>query len=206
MKTTRREGLNARTRQAERRVLPILKEAGHKTKPQPAALAGRCSSELHSPRGAGAMVVGVVPVRRDFPRNYDSARNMTRAELIEEWNRLVDADVSIARVHEWSDPLVRANETSEPLVMTGLQTLHGVTGSASGATLGDIARLRDAWLIDCDDYDADPVAWRRSRAQWTLRGLSRDHPDKAPAAALVFLREGILTEQEVQDAVSGNLR
>ena len=53
---------------------------------------------------------------------------MTRAELIEQWNRLVDGDVSRIRVHEWADPLVRANEASESLVMTGLQTLHGATG------------------------------------------------------------------------------
>ncbi len=130
---------------------------------------------------------------------------MTRAELIDQWDRLIDGDASSSRVHEWADPLARANETSEPLVMTGLQILHGATGNASGASLEDIARLRDAWLIDCGEYDADPVAWRRARAQWTLRGLSRDHPDKAPAAALVFLREGILTEQEVHDAVSGNM-
>jgi hypothetical protein len=130
---------------------------------------------------------------------------MTRAELIEQWNRFVDGEVSSSRVHQWADPLARANETSEPLVMTGLQTLYSVTANASGASVSDIARLRDAWLIDCEEYDADPVAWRRTRAQWTLRGLLRDHPDRVLAAALVFLREGILTEQEVDDAVAGTM-
>jgi hypothetical protein len=130
---------------------------------------------------------------------------MTRAELVEQWNRLVDGDVSSSRVHEWADPVARANETSEPLVMTGLQTLYGLTGTASEASPADIARLRDAWLIDCEEYDADPIAWRRTRAQWTLRGLSREHPDRAIAAASLFLREGILTEQDVQDALSGNV-
>ena len=55
--------------------------------------------------------------------------------------------------------------------MTGLQTLHGATRDGFEASLADLARLRDAWLIDCNEYDADPVAWRRTRAQWTLRGL-----------------------------------
>ncbi|HEY4346912.1 MAG TPA: hypothetical protein VGM80_04930 [Gaiellaceae bacterium] len=130
---------------------------------------------------------------------------MVRADLVEQWDLLIEGQASREQVHGWADPRPRAGETPDPLVMVGLQLLFGATGAASEASPSELSRLRDAWLADCAAYDADPAGWRRARAQATLRGLRRDHPDRAPEAALVFLREGILTEQDVREAVAGDV-
>lgn len=127
---------------------------------------------------------------------------MTRAELDEQWTMLVDGGTSRRAVHAWSDPRVRESEPSEPMVMNGLQLLHGATGATFERSPGELAKLRDAWRADCVAYDADPAEWRRTRAVWTLRGLSRDFPEKAPAAAAVFVREGILTVEEAGEALT----
>jgi hypothetical protein len=126
---------------------------------------------------------------------------MTRAELDERWTLFVDGQISRREVHDWADPHVRSAESLEPMVLTGLQTLHGATGAMSQLSVAEIALLLVAWRTDCIAYDADPAVWRRTRATWTLRGLHRDYPEKAPAAAAVFLREGILTDEEVRDVL-----
>lgn len=126
---------------------------------------------------------------------------MTRAELNERWTLLVDGSISSQEVHAWARRHIGRAEPSEPMVMTGLQTLHGATGAMADPAPAGIALLLDAWRADCIAYDANPVEWRRMRATWTLRGLSRDFPEKAPAAAAVFVREGILTDDEATDAL-----
>ncbi len=130
---------------------------------------------------------------------------MTRYELDERWTLLAEGGISRTEAHAWADSRLKGAEVFEPMVMTGLQTLHGLTGVSFEPSLAEIARLRDAWRIDCGEYDADPVGWRRERAIRTLRGLSRDYPEKAADAAAVFLREGILMDQDVSEATGRTL-
>jgi hypothetical protein len=126
---------------------------------------------------------------------------MTRAQLESHWLQLLDGQVSRAESHAWADPRRVVAEPSEPLVMAGLQILHTATGAEPAPLRTDLARLLEAWRADCAAYDADPPGWRRQNAIATLRGLNRDHPERAPAAALVYLREGILSEEEIRAAV-----
>jgi hypothetical protein len=121
---------------------------------------------------------------------------MTRSELEQQWTMLVDGRIERSELHTWSDPRAHAADTTDSMVMVGLQILHGATGTTFEPSLEEMARLLEAWRADCLEHDADPAAWRRALALATLRGLMRDHPERAPGAAAVFVREGILTGDE----------
>src|SRR3954453_8292693 len=126
---------------------------------------------------------------------------LTCDELEQRWRDLIEGRASPEDVREWTDPWVRGSTDLDPIVVLGLESLHGATGRNRADSSGEISRLFDEWLSERAQYDTAPVAWRHERIRRLLSGLSGEAPDKARAAAAVYVRRGWITEDAVAEMI-----
>ncbi|MFC9249474.1 hypothetical protein ACFT7S_37140 [Streptomyces sp. NPDC057136] len=106
-----------------------------------------------------------------------------RAEVAARWSALASGEVTREAVHAWAFPWVEGEgaftDFEEPLVLTGLQYLHGfdlcrdpgrphiVRHGTLGegewvASLDDIIGRFAHWQEQCALYDADPQGWSQA--------------------------------------------
>lgn len=101
---------------------------------------------------------------------------MRRAEVEEWWVAYAEARVTQEDVHTWADRRIRETDEMEPLALSGLEELHGLSGrNFKGPNMAISERLT-RWRDDCAAYDRDPEAFRRERMELARRGLGIDHP------------------------------
>jgi hypothetical protein len=62
----------------------------------------------------------------------------------------------------------------EPLVLSGLEDLHGLSGRNADGSTDAIMRRLTKWREDCAAYDRDPDGWSRERRRMSMEGLRAD--------------------------------
>jgi hypothetical protein len=94
-----------------------------------------------------------------------------RVEVEEKWVAFAEGRLAKADVHTWADRCLREVEETAPLVVHGLQDLHGLTGRNSGGATDAAARGLAKWREECAAYDRDPEGWTRQRVERAMNGL-----------------------------------
>jgi hypothetical protein len=103
----------------------------------------------------------------------------TRADVEERWQPLVEGRTSRNDVHAWAAPWAEFDPfDGQPLVETGLQSLHGfdltsdpdrpsmLTHGGDGAYVHSDATIAAGLVRSkryCAEHDADPEGWRQRR-------------------------------------------
>ncbi len=140
----------------------------------------------------------------------------TRTEVADCWKKLIAGEISREEAHSWSMRWVEGNHGADttpldPIVSLGLHYLHGfdITESlieadkltqhgwestrAYQATPADIESFFTHWCEQGALFDVDAEAWRRSRAELSLRTvLLENGPAEAETLGSRMIESGLL--------------
>ncbi|MFD3651986.1 hypothetical protein [Streptomyces sp. NPDC058620] len=129
-----------------------------------------------------------------------------RAEVAAQWRALASGEVTREAVHAWAFRWVEGEgaftDFEEPLVLTGLQYLHGfdlccdpdrpdvVRHGTSGegewvASLNDVADGLAHWEEQCALYDADPQGWSRAVRERARAFVRAEEAAASPVRATI---------------------
>jgi len=105
-----------------------------------------------------------------------------RVEVEEKWVAFAEGRLAQADVHAWADRCMREVRDMEPLVLHGIEDLHGLSGRNSRGSTEAAARGLTKWREECAAYDRDPDGWHRERIQRAMSGLRAEGrvPDDQP--------------------------
>ena len=123
---------------------------------------------------------------------------VTRGDITRWWQDCIDGRRSRVETSEWAEDWLDRGPDVEELELQGLLELQALR---FGDGDDDGSRLR-RWQAELRRHDEDPEGWNRRYFQHILvRSRGRHGVDRARAFGGRMVRDGLLTDQDVEDAL-----